>query len=278
MAAPNIIVESLPVDEIRIVGERRPVNEGAVADLVKSIERIGLQTPITVRLDKEYVDPDTGEVGPEFVLIAGRHRLEAFRVAGADRIPAIVRECTPVEAELWEIAENLHRADLTKDERDRYIRRYAELLEAKEARKREAVGRTDCPGNDLRADGRRKGPQHEPGIASKIAEQTGLSQRTVRRALKRPDPEIERQQQEAARIRREQDRAQRAVASEEYAGWLLSQVDLDQLPTLISWIEASPPRDVIAALRRLSNETPVMDARYGGDDDLPAFLDRRGRP
>jgi len=50
------------------------------------------------------------------------------------------------------------------------------------------------------------------------------------------------------------------------------------LPTLISWIEASPPRDVIAALRRLSNETPVMDARYGGDDDLPAFLDRRGRP
>lgn len=276
MAAPNIIVESLPVDEIRIVGERRPVNEGAVADLVKSIERIGLQTPITVRLDKEYVDPDTGEVGPEFVLIAGRHRLEAFRVAGADRIPAIVRECTPVEAELWEIAENLHRADLTKDERDRYIRRYAELLEAKEARGR------DCPDKlsdqSRLPDGRLKGPQHEPGIASKIAEQTGLSQRTVRRALKRPDPEIERQQQEAARIRREQDRAQRAVASEEYAGWLLSQVDLDQLPTLISWIEASPPRDVIAALRRLSNETPVMDARYGGDDDLPAFLDRRGRP
>lgn len=276
MAAPNIIVESLPVDEIRIVGERRPVNEGAVADLVKSIERIGLQTPITVRLDKEYVDPDTGEVGPEFVLIAGRHRLEAFRVAGADRIPAIVRECTPVEAELWEIAENLHRADLTKDERDRYIRRYAELLEAKEARgQQDATPTKPDKLSDFNEVGAGRGNK---GIASKIAEQTGLSQRTVRRALKRPDPEIERQQQEAARIRREQDRAQRAVASEEYAGWLLSKVDLDQLPTLISWIEASPPRDVIAALRRLSNETPVMDARYGGDDDLPAFLDRRGRP
>ena len=30
---------------------------------------------------------------------------------------------------MWEISENLHRADLTKDERDNHNRRYAELLE-----------------------------------------------------------------------------------------------------------------------------------------------------
>jgi hypothetical protein len=36
------------------------------------------------------------------------------------------------EAQLvWELAENLHRLDLTKDQRDQHIRRYAELLEAR---------------------------------------------------------------------------------------------------------------------------------------------------
>jgi hypothetical protein len=34
-------------------------------------------------------------------------------------------------AEMWEIAENLHRLDLTKEQRDDHIRRYAELLEAR---------------------------------------------------------------------------------------------------------------------------------------------------
>jgi hypothetical protein len=31
---------------------------------------------------------------------------------------------------MWEIAENLHRADLTAEQRHAWIRRYAELLEA----------------------------------------------------------------------------------------------------------------------------------------------------
>lgn len=81
-------------------------------------------------------------------------------------------------AELWEIAENLHRLDLTKEQRDEHIRRYAELLEARSA------ARTDCPVS--LSDGRKAGPQHRPGIASQIADETGLSQRTVRRALNPP--------------------------------------------------------------------------------------------
>jgi hypothetical protein len=32
---------------------------------------------------------------------------------------------------VWELAENLHRLDLTKDQRDHHIRRYAELLEVR---------------------------------------------------------------------------------------------------------------------------------------------------
>ena len=43
----------------------------------------------------------------------------------------------------WEIAENLHRVDLTKEQRDAHIRRYAELLEAKElgAEIEQAIGK-----------------------------------------------------------------------------------------------------------------------------------------
>ena len=35
---------------------------------------------------------------------------------------------------MGEIAENLHRVDLTKEERDKHIRRYAELLEIKQGK------------------------------------------------------------------------------------------------------------------------------------------------
>lgn len=40
----------------------------------------------------------------------------------------------------------------------------------------------------LRADGRKKGPQHDKGIPRQIAEETGLSVDTVRRALNPPEP------------------------------------------------------------------------------------------
>jgi ParB-like chromosome segregation protein Spo0J len=51
------------------------------------------------------------------ILIAGRHRLEAVRMLGWDEIPVIVSDGTEIEAKMWEIAENLHRADLTVMER-----------------------------------------------------------------------------------------------------------------------------------------------------------------
>jgi hypothetical protein len=35
---------------------------------------------------------------------------------------------------VWELAENLHRLDLTKDQRDQHIRRYVELIELRSAK------------------------------------------------------------------------------------------------------------------------------------------------
>ncbi len=55
---------------------------------------------------------------------------------------------------------------------------------------RESLVAQNEPPTELRKDGRRKGPQHEKGIASKIAAETGLSKATVNRVLnppKKPD-------------------------------------------------------------------------------------------
>jgi len=63
-----------------------------------------------------------------------------------------------------------HGCDLTKEQRDEHIRRYAELLEVR----RELSANLS---NNSAPVGRPK------AIATEVAEQTGLSSRTVRRAL-----------------------------------------------------------------------------------------------
>lgn len=117
-------VETVPVDEVVIVGNRRNINEASVGALMESIKSIGLQTPITVRVD-DAVD--------DYVLVAGRHRLEAYRRLGEARIPAVVMEGDAIDAEMWEIAENLHRADLKELERDEQVARWVELVDSKVA-------------------------------------------------------------------------------------------------------------------------------------------------
>lgn len=116
---PEYLVTDVDVRAVLVDSARRQLNIKTVATLRESIDHIGLQTPITVR------DIGCGE----YRLIAGRHRLEAFRLGGHKTIPAVIRDCNEVEAELWEIAENLHRAELTVLERDEQVARWIELTE-----------------------------------------------------------------------------------------------------------------------------------------------------
>jgi len=71
--------------------------------------------------------------------------------------------------------------DLTKDQRDEHIRRYAELLEARA----DVQSRQNVAIESKREDGRGHRPQ---GVASQVAAETGLSVRTVQRALNPPKP------------------------------------------------------------------------------------------
>ena len=95
-----------------------------------SMQSIGLQHPITVRFVKNFNDPEYGVVDSAVVLVAGRHRLEGARRLGWGTIACSVVEMDERQARMWEIAENLHRADLTKLERDKQIAEWIGLAEA----------------------------------------------------------------------------------------------------------------------------------------------------
>lgn len=168
---------SIRVGDI-VIGERhRALSSDAVTRLSSSMADIGLRQPITVRIVDEMVFDGELTAGVP-VLVAGQHRLAAAKDLGWSHVDCVQIDDSALSAELWEIAENLHRFDLTKEQRDEHIRRYAELLVTKAS-----LVPQDAAATEVRADGRRKGPQHQKGVARQIADATGLSDDTVRRAL-----------------------------------------------------------------------------------------------
>ncbi|WP_375227541.1 ParB/RepB/Spo0J family partition protein [Roseobacter sp. S98] len=94
----------IPITDIDIDDRLRPVSELAVQSLVASIREIGLQAEIHVRKVRHQ--------GGRLKLIAGGHRVAAFRALGHDTIPAKVWDCTDDWATMAEIDDNLAHADL----------------------------------------------------------------------------------------------------------------------------------------------------------------------
>lgn len=237
----KIVSETVLLSDVFVVGKRRDVVPAAVETLKASIERLGLRTPITVRYDENIPDPETGEIMGGYALVAGRHRMEACKALGWERIPAVVRDCDEVEAELWEIAENLHRADLSKDERDRQIRRYAELLTKPEEGKPPQLAAVS-------------GGRGNIGIATKIAAETGVSKDTVERALK---PE----RVAAARARSQVDRDVKDRAAREVASILSEHVPGEWWDALKANLYAAGAANIANELTNITGQS-IMDRRY----------------
>jgi hypothetical protein len=77
----------LTFDQIDFPDHARPTNARDVVALVSSIRTIGLQFPLTV------IERDG-----RYLLIAGRHWLEALRVIGEERVPVRVADFDDIEA------------------------------------------------------------------------------------------------------------------------------------------------------------------------------------
>jgi ParB-like chromosome segregation protein Spo0J len=161
------------IDEIDLSQTIRPYN-AVVAELAQSIRAIGLQTPLTcIVRDGQHV------------LVSGRNRLEALRVIGCEQAPVRIVEFDDVDAELWQLSENLHRAELTKLEYDRQVVRYTELLKVKLAGEA-AAPISPQPANEIPAEGisRQLGAKvGRPESGNKLAaRELNIPEQTVRRA------------------------------------------------------------------------------------------------
>jgi len=88
---------------INVEDRLRPISEAGVESVMASIEELGLKDEIIVR----KVRHQDGRL----VLVAGAHRLEAFRRLGRD-VPAKIYDCADDWARMMEVDDNLAGAEL----------------------------------------------------------------------------------------------------------------------------------------------------------------------
>jgi ParB-like chromosome segregation protein Spo0J len=106
----------IDIDAIHIGSRLRAPDMNKVAELAKSIAEIGLLNPPVIRIADEMVVNGEVEYGVP-ILIVGHHRILAMKQLGEETVECDVYKVDPLRAELMEIAEKLHRAELTVLER-----------------------------------------------------------------------------------------------------------------------------------------------------------------
>ena len=111
---------SVPLEDIGAGARMRRLREATIVELAESIRESGLLHPIAVTPD-----------GKGFQLVAGAHRLEAFRrLRVHDRISALLLDIHNADsAALAEIDENLIRADLSAAETAAHHAKRKEIYE-----------------------------------------------------------------------------------------------------------------------------------------------------
>lgn len=117
LSVAGLTLMELPIKQIvpNSAQPRKHFDEEALAELVHSIQEIGLLQPIVVR-----------PIASGYELVAGERRLRASKKAGLKTIPALVRETADDQMLRDALLENLHRSQLTPLEE---AAAYQQLLE-----------------------------------------------------------------------------------------------------------------------------------------------------
>lgn len=108
------------LDQIEISEQIREIfedEENTLDDLAASIKARGLLQPILLR-----------PTASGYALVAGERRYRASKLAGLEQIPAYIRVMTDEEAEDAQLAENIHRKNLTQIEEAKKIQRDLDRL------------------------------------------------------------------------------------------------------------------------------------------------------
>ncbi len=174
----------LNVNEIIVKNRKRQADDGKVVEIMESIKEIGLLNPVSVNKTAEG-----------YILVAGLHRLTAYKRLGYNRIQAVIVNMDDIHSELAEIDENLIRAELHYLDRAEMLKRRQEIYEklhpdsakAEKVKKNlrqfhtenETVSFSDGGSNDKGL----KGEKNDENFVSDTAKKTGLSERAVQQDL-----------------------------------------------------------------------------------------------
>ena len=153
-ATKPVLIELIDVPE-----RLRQINEAQVENIRGSLQEIGLQTKISLRII-------AGADGERFSLVAGRHRLVAAKLLGWQEITADIVDGDVIDFALWEIAENLHRAELTILERSEHVAKWLRMTDARRI-SRQVAAKPGRPEGGVRA----------------AAREIGVSEREIRRSV-----------------------------------------------------------------------------------------------
>jgi ParB family chromosome partitioning protein len=135
-AAAGDQYSQLPVDDIEVRDQIRETFDGedsALTELAASIKALGIVQPLLVR----------PVASGKYHLVAGERRLRAARLAGLEAVPVIIREMSDAQADDAQLAENIHRLNLTQIEQARKLKRDLDdlgTLEALAAKHGKSVG------------------------------------------------------------------------------------------------------------------------------------------
>ncbi len=158
----------ISIADINVGNRLREVEAAKVEALKQSFAELGMRTPITVRMNNEG--------GLPFDLSAGAHRLVTAVALGWTEVPAFVRDESKMDAELWEIDENLARSELSPADRAVFTFRRKELYLLKYPE--------TAHGGDRKSSGQVGqliDRQERKSFVAATAELSGKSERAIRR-------------------------------------------------------------------------------------------------
>lgn len=277
-------IELVRVADVVVANRLRPVGGEQVNTIAASMREIGLQSPILIRYAEEMI-VDGREMCGVPVLVAGAHRLAAAKQLGWERIEAVDIAGDDVDARLAEIAENLHRSELTVQERAEHV---AEWVRLTSGRIGAACTNSSKPGpkGAIREAERALGMEHTAvNRAIKIASLTDEAKEAAREAglddnqsallaaaKAGPERQAEVVREIAAakadrRGKREAntayDKMTKEDATDQLASILSDHIPGEHWNTLTALLYAAGCKDVARAFNRL-NGAPVFDNTNAG--------------
>lgn len=245
------MIAEINISDVQIPRGREP--RGDVGVLRQSINEIGLLNPITVR-KAEVFEPGGARQG--YRLVAGRNRLEVYRLEGNETIPANVVDLEWVDERLAEIDENICRQQLTALEEGEQLKERKQIYEAKYPDTRAGVA-----GGKARQDS----ANEKSSFADDASEKTGKTARSIQKSVRR----AERIDADVRDAIRETDIADSGVELDALAG--ASADNQRKIVKLIESGEAKTVREAKAALKpkkkatkddRITAEAKAIKAVY----------------